>query len=72
MDERTEDEVPADPHVANSRPSNRDADPDEDENTTGPGGNGEFVGRIQGQDEGYAGETGAERRAAAAQADDQS
>ena len=32
---------------------------------TGPGGNGEFVGRVSGQDEGYAGETGAERRAAA-------
>ena len=32
--------------------------------TTGTGGSGEFVGRVSGQDVGYAGETGAERRAA--------
>jgi hypothetical protein len=62
---RTEDETPVDEHIANARPINSDGDPDEDENTTGPGGNGSFVGRVQGQDEGYAGETGAERRAAA-------
>jgi hypothetical protein len=64
MKRRTEDEVPEDTHVANARPTNA-GDPQEDENTTGPGGNGEFIGGIQGQDEGYAGETGAERRAAA-------
>ena len=31
--------------------------------TTGAGGSGTFVGRDAGQDVGYAGETGAERRA---------
>lgn len=31
--------------------------------TTGTGESGESVGRLAGQDEGYAGETGAERRA---------
>ena len=67
MDDHTEDEVPFDSKIANARPENQDGDPDVPENTTGPGGNGEFVGRISGQDEGYAGETGAERRAAAAE-----
>lgn len=33
--------------------------------TTGTGESGTFVGRVAGQDVGYAGETGAERRAAA-------
>ena len=33
--------------------------------TTGTGDSGTFVGRTSGQDAGYAGETGAERRAAA-------
>ena len=65
MTKRTEDETPVDQNVASARPTNADGDPAEDENTTGPGGNGTFVGRVQGQDEGYAGETGAERRAAA-------
>jgi hypothetical protein len=32
--------------------------------TTGTGGSETFVGRVAGQDVGYAGETGAERRAA--------
>jgi len=35
--------------------------------TTGTGDSGEFVGRVAGQDVGYAEETGAERRAAAAE-----
>jgi hypothetical protein len=35
--------------------------------TTGTGAAGTFVGRVAGQDLGYAGETGAERRAAAEQ-----
>ncbi len=35
--------------------------------TTGTGANDTFVGRAAGQDEGYTGETGAERRAAAAE-----
>ena len=37
--------------------------------TTGTGDSGTFVGRVSGQDVGYAGETGAERRAAAAEED---
>ena len=37
--------------------------------TTGTGDSDEFVGRVAGQDVGYAGETGAERRAAAQQDD---
>jgi hypothetical protein len=63
MSQRTEDEVPVDQHVANARPTHREGEPAEPENTTGPGGNGTFVGRVGGQDEGYVGETGAERRA---------
>jgi hypothetical protein len=63
MTKRTEDEVPVDQHVANARPTNQGGEPAEAENTTGPGGNGIFVGRVEGQDEGYEGETGAERRA---------
>jgi hypothetical protein len=35
------------------------------ESTTGTGDSGTFVGRVAGQDVGYAGETGAERRQAA-------
>ena len=37
--------------------------------TTGTGDSGSFVGRVSGQDVGYAGETGAERRQAAEQHD---
>jgi len=37
--------------------------------TTGTGDSGTFVGRVTGQDVGYAGETGAERRAAEEQDD---
>jgi hypothetical protein len=37
--------------------------------TTGTGESETFVGRVSGQDVGYAGETGAERRAAAQQDD---
>ena len=39
-------------------------EPDAD-STTGTGDSETFVGRVAGQDVGYAGETGAERRAAA-------
>jgi hypothetical protein len=41
-------------------------EPDAD-GTTGTGDSETFVGRVAGQDVGYAGETGAERRAAAAE-----
>ncbi|MDN5748995.1 MAG: hypothetical protein L0H64_10855 [Pseudonocardia sp.] len=64
-----EGDVPEDPKVANSRDvggqERRDderADPDGD-STTGVDRNEEFVGRVAGDDPGYAGETGAERRA---------
>lgn len=40
-----------------------DASGPDAESTTGSGRSGTFVGRDAGQDEGYAGETGAERRA---------
>ncbi len=43
-------------------------EPDAD-STTGTGDSQTFVGRVAGQDVGYAGETGAERRAAAADAE---
>jgi hypothetical protein len=43
-------------------------EPDAD-STTGTGDSGTFVGRVGGQDVGYAGETGAERRATAAEKD---
>lgn len=42
-----------------------ESDTDDAAGTTGTGESEEFVGRVAGQDEGYAGETGAERRAAA-------
>ena len=41
-----------------------DPDPPDQGSTTGTTPNDEFVGRIGGDDVGYAGETGAERRAA--------
>ena len=63
MAHRSEEDVPLDWHIANSRPVNQDGDQDEPEGTTGTGGNGDFVGRIAGQDVGYAEETGAEKRA---------
>jgi hypothetical protein len=40
-----------------------DAEGGDADSTTGTGEAGSFVGRDAGQDEGYAGETGAERRA---------
>jgi len=42
-----------------------DGDGPDADATTGTGESGTFVGRVSGQDVGYAGETGAERRAAA-------
>jgi hypothetical protein len=41
-----------------------DADDGDAASTTGTGASDAFVGRFSGQDVGYAGETGAERRAA--------
>lgn len=61
-----EDDVDTDSRLANSRPTGGDSgDEGDSATTTGTGTNEEFVGRTAGQDEGYAGETGAEARAEA-------
>lgn len=67
-DERdeTESDVAADPAVAGSRATGgakQESAPDSN-STTGTTPSEDFVGRVAGQDVGYAGETGAERRAA--------
>jgi hypothetical protein len=59
-----EDDVDTDGQLANSRTAGGDAAQGGDSgSTTGTGENEEFVGRAQGQDIGYAEETGAEARA---------
>jgi len=70
----SEPDVAADPKLARTRetggadpdrqkhPDDSRADPDGG-STTGVDENEEFVGRVSGQDAGYAGETGAEARA---------
>jgi hypothetical protein len=59
-----EDDVEPDTHVARTRETGGAPGDDGDRaTTTGTGPSGEFVGRAGGQDVGYAGETGAERRA---------
>ena len=69
MTERTfdrEDDVDSDDQLANSRATGGDdKDGGDAATTTGTGASEEFVGRAAGQDEGYAGETGAEARAEA-------
>lgn len=61
-----EDDVDTDDKLANSRDTGGDpGDGGDSATTTGTGASGEFVGRTAGQDEGYAGETGAEARAEA-------
>jgi len=65
-----ETDVDLDDAQALSRPTGGgDTDDPDAASTTGTGQSGEFVGRVSGQDVGYAGETGAERRAAAEQED---
>lgn len=65
----TEDDVAGDGALAQSRATgglDRDGSTAGDEDgvsTTGVDATGEFVGRVAGDDAGYAGETGAERRA---------
>jgi hypothetical protein len=61
-----ETDVSDDDHQAQSRGTGGvpDADAPDQGSTTGTTPNEEFVGRVAGQDIGYAGETGAERRAA--------
>jgi len=60
-----EGDVTDDDSVAQSRATGGDPDADGRDalGTTGTGDSGEFVGRISGQDVGYAGLTGAEARA---------
>jgi hypothetical protein len=61
-----EDDVDTDEQVANSRATGGGSDEGGDSgSTTGTGPAEEYVGRVQGQDEGYAGETGAEARSEA-------
>lgn len=63
---KRESDVDTDDAVANSRDTGGgDRDDGDAASTTGTGSTEEFVGRVAGQDEGYAGETGAEARAAA-------
>ncbi len=66
-----EDDVDRDDAQALSRATGggQSEEPDAS-STTGTGESAEFVGRVAGQDVGYAEETGAERRAAAEQQDD--
>jgi len=61
----TEGDVAEDTAVAQSRATGGDSDADGADalSTTGTGDSGEFVGRVSGQDVGYAGLTGAEARA---------
>lgn len=64
---KAEADVSADPSQARTRATGGEPSPDEpDQNsTTGTTPNDTFVGRATGADVGYAGETGAERRAQA-------
>ncbi|MBA3277452.1 MAG: hypothetical protein H0U22_01755 [Geodermatophilaceae bacterium] len=61
-----ESDVPNDDAQASGRPTGGDPETDggDSEATTGSGESGVFVGRTAGQDEGYAGQTGAEARGA--------
>ncbi len=60
-----EDDVDRDDAQALSRATGGgESDAPDADGTTGTGDSGTFVGRTSGQDVGYAGETGAERRAA--------
>jgi hypothetical protein len=65
-----EDDVDRDDAQALSRATGGEESTEADADaTTGTGESEMFVGRVAGQDVGYAGETGAERRAAAEQDD---
>lgn len=65
-----EEDTPRDPQQALSRATGGVPDPDavDQASTTGTTPKGVYVGRIAGDDVGFAGETGAERRAQAAEA----
>jgi hypothetical protein len=61
-----EDDIDLDDGQARSRATGGGPSDEPDaESTTGTGESGTFVGRVSGQDVGYAEETGAERRAEA-------
>lgn len=65
---QSEEDVSGDPQLAESRETGGnpgDQDGTDGTSTTGTAESQEFVGRVAGDDEGYAGETGAEARAAA-------
>jgi hypothetical protein len=70
----TESDVPIDDATAASRATGGDEDSAgaDSESTTGTGESGDFVGRVAGQDEGYAGLTGAEARASERAGEDDS
>ncbi|ANY07672.1 hypothetical protein [Pseudonocardia sp. HH130630-07] len=58
------EDVEPDPNLANARTTGgADTEHGDSATTTGTGHTGEYVGRVAGQDEGYAGTTGAEARA---------
>jgi hypothetical protein len=63
---KAESDVQSDHERVNSRDTGGVADPDKPDqgSTTGTTPDDEYVGRVAGQDVGYAEETGAERRAA--------
>jgi hypothetical protein len=74
----SEPDVEIDPHVARSREAGG-VEPDVNErtdaerdgpSTTGTAENEQFVGRVAGDDPGYTGETGAEARAEAREAEE--
>jgi hypothetical protein len=69
---RAERDVEPDHGVARSRDTGGvpDSDHPDQQTTTGTTPNEEFVGRVAGQDVGYAEETGAERRAEEESADE--
>jgi hypothetical protein len=60
-----EDVDPDDAQALSRATGGGDSDDADATGTTGTGESGTFVGRVSGQDVGYAEETGAERRAAA-------
>jgi hypothetical protein len=59
-----EDVEPDDAQALSRATGGGDSDDPDAGATTGTGESGTFVGRVSGQDVGYAGETGAERRQA--------
>ncbi len=64
---QSEEDVSGDPQLAQSRDAGGEPGDQEETDgtsTTGTAENQEFVGRVAGDDEGYAGETGAEARSA--------